>query len=306
MKVFITVFLFILITGHVNAQKNNLALKLKNGNTYYMNGSSISEVLETVNGQQIKVKIGTDYKISFKVLGLQNKLYNMDVRYQSIQMKINTGAGETTMDSRSNNKQDVASAIIAGMIDKPFTTVMSASGKIISIKGVEDIIEKAINGSVKMDGIRKAAVRSQLLQNFNGNALKNNLEMATAIYPESAVSQSDKWLVTTQTGSAFKATIRTTYQLENNNAAFYKLHGEGIIITDKDTNTGQMNGMPMKYDLTGTIRTDIQVDKNTGWPTKVKSNQTMNGKVQILDNPKIPGGVVFPIVLNNNTLSTGS
>jgi hypothetical protein len=84
----------------------------------------------------------------------------------------------------------------------------------------------------------------------------------------------------------------------------YLIRGNGIIITDDNAGATSINGLPVKYHLTGTMTCDIEADRSTGWVTELNLNQTMTGDFEIQDNPKMPGGMSIPITINNGQTTT--
>jgi hypothetical protein len=62
--------------------------------------------------------------------------------------------------------------------------------------------------------------------------------------------------------------------------------------------------MPLKYDLTGAMTSDIKIDKKTGWTINAMINQSIKGTAYIKDNPQIPGGMTIPMTMNNEMTIT--
>jgi hypothetical protein len=304
MKYFLNFFLLFMMFSLAQGLGLKPSLNLTRGTTYYMIGSSNSTILQTVNGQENKIDLDLSYKLAFKVTAIMDSVYNMEVRYQSIDMKVRVGDKVIEMDSRKNDKQDFPSMIIAGLINKSFTINITKSGKIQSIKNVEKVVTGVIDDFPQIDTAKKEQLKSQLLQTFGGNAFKGNLEMATAIFPETTVVKNDKWKVNTALDGKFKMDVYTTYKLTNIHGAFYQIHGDGIISTGKNARLGDINGLPMKYHLTGTSVSEIKADKITGWVSEVKVKQVMKGNVEILDNPKVPGGLNIPMTFNTEMTTT--
>jgi hypothetical protein len=60
----------------------------------------------------------------------------------------------------------------------------------------------------------------------------------------------------------------------------------------------------MKYDMKGTMVSDIKADKATGWITESKIKQSIAGTVAIKDNPDAPGGITFPMSMVSETVIT--
>lgn len=265
-----------------------------------MSGTSNTAILQTINGQENKITTTLSYTIAFKVLALTDSVYKMEVRYQTLDMVVKVGGKAIEMDSKKNDKTDIPSSIIAAMMNKPFTILLTKSGRVRAIDNVEKMIIGVFDSFPQIDPVKKEQIESQFLQSFGGNAFKGNLEMQTAIYPATAVAKNDKWAVNTKLESTVKANIHTAYQLTDIKSGYYQIHGEGTMISEKSLKPTQINGMPVQYDLSGKSTVDIKADKTTGWISEAKLKQVMKGNIEILDNPKVPGGTKIPMVINTD------
>ena len=100
------------------------------------------------------------------------------------------------------------------------------------------------------------------------------------------------------------ADVHTTYEYLGEEDGYFHLRGNGTIQTaDKDAYVEQ-NGMPMQYDMTGSIMSEIKLDKNTGWIEEAKVQQHIEGDAYIKGNPQAPEGMKIPMVLNNELVIT--
>ncbi len=107
-------------------------------------------------------------------------------------MKIKMATQTVEMDSRKHDSQDVPSSIVAAMMNKPFTVIITKSGKIRSVNNVEKIILGVLDNFPLADAVKKEQVKNQFLQSFGSNAFKGNLEMETAIFPETLIRKQFK------------------------------------------------------------------------------------------------------------------
>jgi hypothetical protein len=304
MKFLFSLILLLLVLIQVKAQKVKPALNLTKGNTYYMISSTNSDILQTFNGQDNKIKLALSFKMVFKVNDILDSLYSMEVSYQSLNMKICTANGDLEIDSKKNDSMDIQSEMVNAMMDKPFNITISKSGKVKSVENVEDLITNSINSFPQVDTAKRKKIKSQFIQFFGAKAFKENLELATAIFPEGYVRKNRKWILNTRLESNMTANLQTTYQLLDIEDDCYLIRGNGIIVTDDNAGATSINGLPVKYHLTGTMICDIEADRSTGWVTELNLNQTMTGDFEIQDNPKMPGGMTIPITINNGQTTT--
>lgn len=81
----------------------------------------------------------------------------------------------------------------------------------------------------------------------------------------------------------------TTYGFKDKVENYNLIIGNGIIESLNEEE--QMNGMPIKSNLTGTINSSLKVDTKTGWIEEGTINELILQNNQVKDNPKLPGGI---------------
>ncbi len=212
--------------------------------------------------------------------------------------------GTMEFNSEKNNPNDIFSKILGAIIDKPFEVKMSKSGKVTDVKNVEDLWENAINQFEQIPEAQKEQLRAQITKAYGSKALKGNIEMVTAIYPENPVKKGDKWTVNTNLESGMSAKVTTAYEFADQTADFALIKGNSSIKTaDKDAYI-ENNGMKMKYDLEGTMSSEIKVDNNSGWIIEAKIKQAIEGDTYIKENPQIPNGMKIPMTMKSEMVIT--
>lgn len=306
MKYLLFVLLLFTFLAPCNAQQYKLGLNLAKGSTYYLASTGTSTIVQSINGHENKVNLVLAFKIAFKVTGIADSLYHIEVSYQSLDMKINMADTTIEMDSKKNSALDVPSSIVAAIMNKPFNITLSKMGRIRSVENFEKMIDGVFDGFTKIDSTKKLQIKKQFMQSFGVNSFKDILEMGTAIFPQKAVAKNDKWTVNSSVEISAKANVQIIYQLVGAIGDVYQIHGDGTMLSDKDAPPAEINGLPMKYNLSGTMLTDVKADKNTGWITEVNLRQLMSGNIQIPDNPRVPGGMTIPMTFNTEVTTLGN
>lgn len=297
-KIINLLFALILITT-CYAQKEQLELNLIKGEVYTQKLNSHMSIIQTISGQEAKTEMFLSGITTYKVIEIHNSIYELEVRYESLSMKMILPNGTVEFSSEKHDEKDIFSTLLGLLKDKPFLIKMTKTGKINEVSNIEKIFMGMFDKLPKLTEVQKQQIQNQLMQAYGEKAFKGNLEMCTAIFPDSAVSKGDKWVVQTKLESGMAANMETTYELMEINDSYYRFSGTSKIITaDKDAYV-QSNGMTLKYDISGTMYSDIKINKTNGWVIDSKINQTMKGTTQIKDNPQMPGGMTIPMTLNN-------
>lgn len=289
---------FVLLTS-CQAQKEKLELNLTKGKIYTQKMNSNMSVLQTINGQQINMNMSIYGKMTYKVTDIQNSIFNMEVRYESLSMKMSLPNGVMEFSSEKNDEKDIFSTILGTIKNKPFLIKMTKTGKVNEVKNIESVFSNMFDKFPQLSDIQKQQIKERLMHAYGEKAFKGNIEMCSAIFTDSPVSKGDKWTINTQLESGMSAKLETIFELKEVTDTYYQILGNSKIETaDKDAYI-ESNGMPLKYDLAGTMTSDIKIDKKTGWTMSASINQSIKGTTFIKDNPKIPGGMSIPMIMTN-------
>lgn len=299
MKKIINLFIAFILLTSCQAQKEKLELKLSKGEIYNQKMISNVSILQTINGQQVNMKMSINAKMTYKVTDIQNAVYDMEVRYESLIMKMSLPNGEMEFSSDKNDEKDIFSTILGTMKNKPFLVKMTKAGRVSEVKNIEAVFSNMFDKFPQLNDVQKQQIKGQIMQAYGEKAFKGNIEMCSAIFSDSPVSKGDKWTINTQLESGMSAKMETVYELKELSDSYYQIFGNSKIETaDKDAYI-ESNGMPLKYDMAGDMTSDIKIDKKTGWTINAKINQAIKGTAYVKDNPQMPGGLAIPMTMNN-------
>jgi hypothetical protein len=303
---YILTFCLIITTALLaKAQKVKPLLHLAIGQTYYLESNGTSSTLQNVNGTQKKVNIGLSFKMAFKITGVKDTVYQMEARYQSLDMKIKLPDTAIDINSEKAGKLDTPSAIVAKMMNRPFNISLSNTGRVSQVDHMDNIIAGAFDEFPQMDASKKEQIKSLFLRSFGETAFTGCLETGLAIFPHYPVAKNDKWAVSSHILSPAPAGVHIVYQLVDMSGDFYHIHGEGTLTSDTTTNTVGANSQPVKYEMEGSTQADIKIDKKTGWVVEVKLKQLMTGNVDLPGRPEIPDGLKLPMLFTTEITTTG-
>jgi hypothetical protein len=304
MKKVLNLFIAFILLTSCQEKKEKLELNLSKGEIYNQKMISNVSILQTINGQQVNMKMSINAKMTYKVTDIQNAVYDMEVRYESLIMKMSLPNGEMEFSSDKNDEKDIFSTILGTMKNKPFLVKMTKAGRVNEVKNIEAVFSNMFDKFPQLSDVQKQQIKGQIMQAYGEKAFKGNIEMCSAIFSDSPVSKGDKWTINTQLESGMSAKMETVYELKELSDSYYQIFGNSKIETaDKDAYI-ESNGMPLKYDMAGDMTSDIKIDKKTGWTINAKINQTIKGTAYVKDNPQMPGGLAIPMTMNNEMTIT--
>jgi hypothetical protein len=243
-------------------------------------------------------------EMSYKVVSVNTSDYDLEVKYESLSMTMELPQGKMEFSSDKNNEQDILSTLLSKMIGNTFNIKMAKNGKIVEVKDIESWIESSFDDFAHLPANQLAQLKAQITKAYGADAFKGNIEMVTAIYPDKPVNKGDKWTIKTNLESGFAALMTTEYEFTNIGSNFAVIKGNSVIETEDKDAYIESNGMTMKYDMTGSMISEIKVDKETGWIYEAKINQEIKGNGYIKENPQMPNGLKIPMTMINETIIT--
>jgi hypothetical protein len=293
-------FCFLLFVVNAMAQKVRPLLHLAAGQTYYLQSTATSVAAQVVSGTENRVNTTIFFTISFKVIGQTDSCYSLEARYLSLGMTIRLADTTLEMNSKTDSKPDTPSAIMVKIVNKPFGIKMTQGGKVKLIEGLDRLISAAFSDFQPKDSLKKKKVLDQFVQAFGEGTIKGILQMGTGVFPARLVIKNDQWEQNAVISSPALAHVHTVYHLIDLTPAFYFIHGEGLIAAGKDINPGELNGIPMRYELNGSLLTEIKIDRNTGWISELKLKQLIEENIEMPDNPQTPAGMTIPMMFTTD------
>lgn len=304
MKKILNLVLALILLTSCQAQKQKLELNLTKGETYSQNLVSNSSISQNFNGQQMIINMTIIGKTTMKVIDIQDLVYSMEVKYESLSMKMSLPNGVMEFSSEKNDENDIFSTLLGEMKGKIFLIKMTKTGKINEVKNIESLFLNMFNKFPQLSDAQKQQIQGQLMQAYGEKAFKGNFEMITSIFPDSPVSTGDKWTMKTKLESGMSGNLETTFELKEVNDLYFLISGDSKIETaDKDAYI-QSNGMPLRYDLTGTMISNLKINRKSGWIMDAKISQSIKGNAYVKDNPQMPGGMTIPMTISNDMTIT--
>lgn len=304
-KVLILILSSIVLTA-CQAQKTDLSLNLEKGKEYRQVTNSKANINQEINGQKINMTMTINGEMTYKVVSVNPADYDMEVKYESLIMAMGLPQGKMEFSSDKNNEQDIFSKLLSKMIGQPFNVKMTKNGKILEVNKIESMIESLFEDFSNIPENKLAQIKAQMKKAYGAKAFKGNIEMVTAIFPDKPVNKGDNWTIKTNLESGFSGLMTTDYELVELGSDYAMIKGNSSIQTaDKDAYI-KSNGMPMKYDMSGSMISEIRVDKETGWIIKASTKQEIKGDGYIKENPQMPNGMKIPMTMINEMIITNN
>lgn len=304
MKKNLNLVLAVFVIVSCYAQKERLELNLRKGELYTQNMTSAMTISQTMNGKTSETKVSLSGKTTYKVIDIHDTVYNIEVRYESLSMKMNMPTGTIEFSSDKKDEKDIFSNIMSTMIGKTFMVNMTKSGKINDVQGIESLFSGMFEKLPAMNEAQKKQITNQMMQTYGDKAFRGNMELGLSVFPNTSVSVGDQWVIHTNLQSTMNAGVKTTYELKEINGSYYIIGGKSELKTENNFSTAQPLGMNMKYDLTGTMNSESKIDRESGWIIEARIVQSIKGSASMDNNPQLPGGMTIPMDMHSEITIT--
>jgi hypothetical protein len=303
MKKLLTLALILSATLCVQAKKYKLALNLEVGKEYIQKSNAKMTITQNFNGMPIEIGMNIKGDYVFKVIGAENNQYDMEVKYRAVEMEMESAQGKSSFSSNKASDQDIMSTMLSRMIDKPFKMIMGQNGKVIEIKGIDNLFGGMFEG-FDITQQQKDQILAQLKQSYGAKAFKGSFEQITAIYPEGKVKLGKKWTTETNIEAGMSVHVTTNFELKAANTEYFLLHGEGDLSSNPNSPFVKQNGMDMKILLDGNLTSDIKIDRKTGWIMDATIVQNLSGNTELKASEQMPEGMSIPMTIKSKSVIT--
>jgi hypothetical protein len=286
-----------------NPQAYTLRLNLETGDTYTMETITDQVINQVINGMEQEILQKTGYVHRYEVMGRAGENYRLQVTYEAIVYEQETGGRKISYDSRDSAAQVPMQAKgFAGLVDESFEMVLSPTGELVELSGMDQMIDKVVANMELPEAVR-AQVRTMLEDQMGNQSMKSNMAQAMAFFPEQPVDPGDTWSSQSQLRTSMILDLDTQYELLKVEDGRAYLGLKGTMDSAPDAEPSVMMGMQMTFDMAGDQSGTIVVDLDTGKTLSVDIDQTFSGDVSATGGQMGDQSLEFPMVIESHTAS---
>jgi hypothetical protein len=279
------------------AQKIDLRLNLEKGETYIQNLVSDLTMDQKAGNNVTHANNIISYKLAYKVIDIQDSVFDLEVHFENMSMKIILPNGSQEFSSEKNdNKKDIISSIFSMMKNKTFYVKMTKTGKIKEVGNIDTLFIDALYKFPNVSDAEKQKLQGQLTQNFGRSSFKGYMN----IFPEVPVGKGEKWTIMTQGEGKTGNMNETVYKLKEIGDSYYVLAGESKI-KEAVNKTIQSNGISGNADVrsTGKMTSEIKINKTSGWIMSATMVMSFNVTALIKANSQTQKDIIIPMWVKN-------
>jgi hypothetical protein len=304
MKKAITVLSVVILLATVcsAADKVELKLRLKAGESHEMKMTQTQDIAQTMNGSEFKMTQTQEMVMSIDCIGVDAN-GNMDVKmtYKAMKIVMEGPMGKMEFDSAKPKATDantppqekMMASLFAAMIGSEFQMKIKPTGETSDIRGISEMMKK-------LKGDSASPMGDVIGKMFNEDQVKDMTGNMMNMYPAEPVAVGDSWYETKSINFMMPIDVDTTYMLKgvkDGTATIDMVSKMDMGDSSKPIVIDPNNKMSMQ--LSGTINGTSLVDLATGMAKKTDMTMNFSGMLKMEPNQEMPEGMTIPMSIKS-------
>jgi Family of unknown function (DUF6263) len=267
-----TIFILLPFLANLAFGQYKLALNLQKGNTYSLAFNSTTKFVGETNGQKTVVSALSTGIMRFKVINSSDTGYTLEASCDSFRFSMKTPLGKMEFisgDSSMEDGQPTANTKRPG--DKHFNITVYKNGAVNKIENPDTAGFARMFSHLPMaEMIKRFMMAGNLRKQFNHQAMKENLEKLTAIFPDKKVALNESW------GSVIHSDSSTGNEIKIDNQLTAYSPSTATITSHRQSTWGNTGTQKKALIPAHKIKIDtvsvMQVNTNSCWISEVRIN----------------------------------
>lgn len=174
------------------------------------------------NGKKINTTNKTTAGLLYAMIKDSSGNIQLTITYNSLQVYSKNNDIEKEMDAaNAPNTIDPVERLLGAIIGAKIYITLSPKGKILAIKGNEELKNKLLQSMNFKDAYTQEAIQQQLSQVLGSDFITANLEQTISVLPDSTVYIGDTWQTSSKQSGQIPLALNSTYTINaiDNNIA---------------------------------------------------------------------------------------
>jgi hypothetical protein len=291
---------FLLTTVCFAADKVDLKLHLKAGESHEMKMTQMQDIAQTMSGSEFKMKQTQEMVIGLDCIAVDAN-GNMDVKmsYKSMKISMEGPMGKMEFDSAKPKAADantpphekMMADMLAAMVGSEFQMKIKPTGETTDIRGLSEMMNK-------IKGDASSPMANVIGKMFDEDQVKELTGNMVNMYPAGPVAIGESWYDTKSMNFMMPIDIDTTYMLKgvkDGLATIDMVSKMDMGDSSKPLAIDPNNKMSMQ--MSGTINGTSEVDLATGLSKKTDMTMNFSGVLKMEPNQDMPEGMTMPMTI---------
>lgn len=280
-----------------------LRYQFNKGDKYLLKYNTRMEMEQTIMQQKINTEIETRQIMKWEILdrtpeGVATIKKSFDLIYIKMVAPPQTIEYDSTKTAPSQSNEPLYK-IFDEMKNSSLMLKVNALGKVLEVKGFEEILDKGIDSVEFPDADTKKQLKDAIKQMFRGK-FDNMISGYLCLYPENRVKIGDTW------SGDFTVNIISPMQFQTLNKLIELTTETATINSQQTIKPGatqeplKMGGITMEFELSGEITGKNLVEIKTGLIKEGQANYNLSGQIKAQAETQ-QGAITIPVSIKGQT-----
>lgn len=295
-----TVLILFFIAANVLSAQESISLNLKQGETYTLNQTTVTDTDQVVNGMPVTTKTTVVAATDFTVTGMNGKNYLISITPTKMSTTQESAMGSMTMDSEGD-ESDPMNIIMKNLVNKSLSMELSPNGAISNFSS-DGYLDGIMDG-IDMPAMAKIQLGAQMQEQYNDEALMDSYKYYFSLYPTTKVAVGDTWTSDFTANLIVPMETSLTNELKSKDNTSYTISSVAQLSTNGDQDSNIM-GMDAKANLSGSMTATYVLNKETGWISSMKQDYDLDGGMTVLKSAQIPEDMKMTMKIKSSSTVT--
>jgi hypothetical protein len=270
-----------------SGEKIQLRLNVKKGESIKLRVSMEQDISQTIGDMKQDMEQTVVMTMTYNIVDVaEDGTATINASYDGVVYRNDGPLGLIEYDSdKSEGDAHPLAGGFAALVGKSFTMMMTPTGEVTQVQGIEEMLDAMIEDMGVPDGPEKEMMREQMKKQFGDEAMKNQVRNMVTTYPEKPVGVGDTWTEKVADVPQLPIVITTTYTFKSRSEGIATLEVESEVTPNPDAEPVNAGMARISYDLSGEMNGTMEIEEATGWTRKASVTQELSGTAKMLDSP---------------------
>jgi hypothetical protein len=279
-----------------------LNFNVKKGDNYKVTEKVFQKISMKIEGKEIQTNQNSEITFTYKIIDKdKEEISTINATYDSIIATASGGGESFQYDSTKNNndKNDPLSNAYSGFIGKSFTFKVDKSGKVLSLEGIDKIIEEVVGKLSVSDEKVKNQVKDEINSVFGDEAVKGFISSVTGTYPNKKLKQGESWETVEIANVGIPISAKVKYTLKEGKEENYFVDAASTIEAKNDTPI-DFQGEKATFNFNGDESGTLKYSKDSGIIENANFSIFLSGNLKFQKSKTFPKEITVPAEVYSN------
>lgn len=270
-------------SGCGKSKKVELRYTFKKGQTFNMRMTADQKISQTIMGtkQDMDQRIVLGMRFDVKDVAADG-VATVKTTYDRASLRQSGPMGTTEYDSsKPDGNVPVAAQGFAALVGQGFVIKWAPDGQVKDVEGLDSMLRNVMRKIDVPSPQLRPIVEKQLKEQFGEKAMKENMQAASAIFPDRPVAIGDSWQRSFIVTKGFPVIVDSTWTLKELKDGVAIIDAVSTIKPNPEAKPVEMGAMKLSMRFSGKQSGTMKVDRATGFVLSGKVKQDMSGKASM-------------------------